>query len=229
VKPYYYDPKANITIYNADWRELDRELLRAELLLTDPPFGIGEAKGKNKSRTKLAVAKDYGVSDWDDAPPSDFDLIQLRDLTKYQIIFGGNYFVLPPSSCWLVWDKLNSGDFADAELAWTNLDKAVRVFRYLWNGMIKENPEYRSHPTQKPISVMRFALSMAPKDVTSVLDPYMGVGSTLLAAKAFGLSGIGVEREEKYCESAVIRLQQEVFDFGGADERNMQEVLPLRI
>lgn len=229
MNPYYHDPKANITIYNADWRELDWELLKSDLLLTDAPYGIGEAKGKNKSRTKLAVAKDYGVSDWDDSPPSDFDLIQLRDLTKYQIIFGGNYFVLPPSRCWLVWDKLNSGDFADAELAWTNLDKAVRVFRYLWNGMLKENQEYRCHPTQKPLALMKWCLTQAPSDVKSVLDPFAGSCTTAVACKAIGLSCIAVEREEKYAADGAKRLEQEVFDFGGTDERNMQEVLPMRI
>lgn len=211
VKPYYFDEKANITIYHADWRELDSEVLRSDLLLTDPPYGISEARGKNKSRTKLAVAKDYGVSDWDDAPPSDFDLIQLRDLTKYQIIFGGNYFVLPPSKCWLVWDKLNSGDFADAELAWTNLDKAVRVFRYLWNGMLKENPEYRMHCTQKPLSLMRWCLTQAPSDIKSVLDPFAGVFTTALACKALGISFVGCERELKYCDDGVERLRQETF------------------
>ncbi len=213
VKPYFIDEKANIRIYHADWREIDRELLRSDLLICDPPYGISEAKGKNKSRTKLAVAKDYGVADWDDEPVSDFDLIQLRDLTKYQIIFGGNYFVLPPSKCWLVWDKLNSGDFADAELAWTNLDKAVRVFRYLWNGMIKEQPEFRTHPTQKPVSVISWALTQAPKDVKSVVDPYAGVCTTALACKKMGLSCICVEREEKYAEDGAKRLEQEVFNF----------------
>lgn len=219
MKPYFEDLKAGIRIFNCDWRELDDETLRCDCLLCDPPYGLSEAKGKNKSRTKLAVAKDYGTSDWDDQPPSDFDLIRLRDLTKWQIIFGGNYFVLPPSKCWLVWDKVNgANDFADCELAWTNLDKAVRIFHYMWNGMLKENPEYRMHPTQKPLAVCKFALSMAPKDVTSVLDPYMGVGTTILAAKAAGISAIGVEREERYCADAVVRLQQEVFDFGGVND-----------
>jgi hypothetical protein len=214
VKPYYHCEKSNITIYNCDWRELDDEILRRDLLLTDPPFGIGEARGKNKSRTKLAVAKDYGVSDWDDAPPSELDINRLRNLTKYQIIFGGNYFVLPPSKCWLVWDKVNgANDFADCELAWTNLNKAVRKFTYLWNGMLKENPEYRSHPTQKPLAVMNFCLLQSPKDVKTVVDPYMGVGTTLVACKALGISCVGVEREEKYCADAVSRLRQEVFDF----------------
>ena len=211
MMPYY--EHANITIYNADWRELDDETLRCHLLLTDPPFGIGEARGKNKSRTKLAVAKDYGVSDWDDEPPSDFDLIRLRDLTKHQIIFGGNYFVLPPSKCWLVWDKVNSGDFADAELAWTNLDKAVRIFHYMWNGMLKENPEYRMHPTQKPRNLFSWCLTQAPSDVRSVLDPYAGVGTTAVCCKAVGLSCICVEREEKYAEDGAKRLEQEVFQW----------------
>jgi tRNA G10 N-methylase Trm11 len=211
VKPYYSEK--DVTIFNCDWRELDDETLRSDLLCCDPPYGLSEAKGKNKSRTKLAVAKDYGTSDWDDEPPSDFDLIRLRDLTKWQIIFGGNYFVLPPSKCWLVWDKVNSGDFADCELAWTNLDKAVRIFHYMWNGMLKENPEFRTHPTQKPLAVMKFALTIAPSDVKSVLDTFMGSGTTLVAAKALGIAAIGCEREERYCSDAVARLEQEVFNW----------------
>lgn len=212
MKPYYSEK--GILIYHADWRDVPIELLKADLLLTDCPYGIGEAKGKNKSRTKLAVAKDYGTSDWDDEPPSDFDLIRLRDLTKYQIIFGGNYFVLPPSKCWLVWDKVNgANDFADCELAWTNLDKAVRIFHYMWNGMLKENPEYRMHPTQKPRNLFSWCLTQVPSDVRSVLDPYAGVGTTAVCCKAVGLSCICVEREEKYCADAVHRLQQECFDW----------------
>jgi DNA modification methylase len=212
VKPYYSEK--GVTIYHADWRDVPIELLKADLLLTDCPYGIGEAKGKNKSRTKLAVAKDYGTSDWDDEPPSDFDLIRLRDLTKWQIIFGGNYFVLPPSKCWLVWDKVNgANDFADCELAWTNLDKAVRKFTYLWNGMIKENPEYRMHPTQKPRALLSWCLTQAPSDVRSVLDPYAGVCTTAVCCKAVGLSCICCEREEKYAEDGAKRLEQEVFNW----------------
>ena len=83
MKPYFEDLKAGIRIFNCKKRELDDETLRCDCLLCDPPYGLSEAKGKNKSRTKLAVAKDYGTSDWDDQPPSDFDLIRLRDLTKW--------------------------------------------------------------------------------------------------------------------------------------------------
>jgi DNA modification methylase len=229
VKPYYFDEKSNVKIFNCDWRELDDETLRADSLVSDPPYGLKEAAGKNKSRNKafgsktslgknrVIQAKDYGVSDWDNEPPSDFDLIRLRDVTKYQIIFGGNYFILPPSKCWIVWDKVNSGDFADAELAWTNLDKAVRIFRWMWNGMLKEQPEFRTHPCQKPVSLGKFCLKMLPNDVKSMVDPYMGSGAFILAAKAMGISAVGVEREERYCADAVVRLEQEVFDFGGEE------------
>ena len=211
MKPFYEEK--DIKIFNCDWRELPDEILKAQILLTDPPYGISEAKGKNRSRTKLAKAKDYGVSNWDDQPPSDFDLIRLRSITQWQIIFGGNYFVLPPSKCWLVWDKLNSGDFADAELAWTNFDKAVRIFRYMWNGMLKEKPEFRMHPTQKPRALMSWCLQQAPTGIKSVLDPYAGVFTTAIACKAQGLSFVGCEREEKYCEDGAKRLEQEVFEW----------------
>ena len=211
LTPYFAEK--GIQIFNCDWRELDDNVLRCDLLCCDPPYGLSEARGKNKSRTKLAKAKDYGVSDWDDEPPSDFDLIRLRDLTKWQIIFGGNYFVLPPSKCWLVWDKLNSGDFADAELAWTNLDKAVRIFRYMWNGMLKEKPEFRTHPTQKPVSLMRWCLTQAPEDVKTVLDPYAGSCTTAVASKALGLGCVCVEAEEKFCEDGAKKLEQECFEW----------------
>ena len=212
MKPYFTDPSGKVTIFNCDWRELDDEILRSDLLCTDPAYGLKEARGKNKSRTKLAKAKDYGVSHWDDEPPSDFDLIRLRDLTKWQIIFGGNYFVLPPSKCWLVWDKVNSGDFADAELAWTNLDKAVRIFHYMWNGMLKEKPEHRTHCAQKPLALGKWCISNV-KEAKSLVDPYMGSGTFVVAAKALGLSAVGVDQEEKFCEDGAVRLQQEIFDW----------------
>ena len=135
------------------------------------------------------------------------------EVSQYQIIFGGNYFGLPPSSCWLVWDKDNTGDFADCELAWTNLKKAVRRLKWRWNGMLQENmanKELREHPTQKPLEVMKWAMKHAPEDCQTILDPFMGSGTTLRAAKDLGRKAIGIEIEEKYCEIAVNRLRQEV-------------------
>lgn len=201
-----------------------------DLLLTDPPYGIGEAAGKNLSRSKpfgtfdsrrsspskTVYPKDYGNLGWDDEPPSETDIACLRSLAKAEIIWGGNYFKLPPSSCWLVWDKVNgASDFADCELAWTNLKKAVRMFRYMWNGMLKQEPEERFHPTQKPLALMKWCLSLCP-DAKTIIDTYMGSGTTLIAAKSMGMRATGIERHEPYCEIAAKRLSQEVFDFGGA-------------
>jgi DNA modification methylase len=210
VTPFYEEE--GIVLYNQDWREIS-SLLSADALVTDPPYGIGEAAGNNKSRTNLAVARDYGNDDWDSKPPSRSDMTWLRSLAPEQIIWGGNYFHLPPSRCWLVWDKLNSGDFADCELAWTNLDKAVRKFSWMWNGMLRDGDDIRVHPTQKPLALMKWCLNLLPEDVKSVLDPFAGSGTTLVAAKALGIKAIGVEREEKYCQKIVDRLRQEIIQF----------------
>lgn len=210
MKPYYQDE--SVTIYHADCAVVLPTLGRFDLLLTDPPYGISEANGKNKSRSNIATAKDYGKSDWDNAPPPRWLLDMARSKCKSQIVFGGNYFELPPSSCWLVWDKENGGnDFADCELAWTNLSKAVRRLIFRWNGMLQEPgipKEFREHPTQKPEPVMSWALGQAPNDVRTVLDPFMGSGTTLAAAKRLGLSATGIEREERYCEVAAKRCRQ---------------------
>jgi DNA modification methylase len=142
-----------------------------------------------------------------------------RSSCEHQIIFGGNFFELPPSSCWLVWDKDNTGDFADCELAWTNLNKAVRRLMFRWNGMLQEPgipKEVREHPTQKPEPVMTWALGHAP-NVRTVLDPFMGSGTTLAAAKRQGMSATGIEIEERYCEIAAKRLSQEVLPWEPAE------------
>jgi site-specific DNA-methyltransferase (adenine-specific) len=186
-----------------------------DLVLTDPPYGIGEAAGKNKSRGKLAIAKDYGNESWDDEPPSKEYFDEMRRVSKNQIIFGGNYFAdnLPASSCWLVWDKNNgANDFADCELAWTSLERAVRLFKYTWNGMIQEDmkhKERRAHPTQKPLELMKWCLSQVP-DAVTILDPFMGSGTTLVAAKYLGRNATGIEISPKYCEIARNRLSQEM-------------------
>jgi len=213
VTPYY--EHAGVAIYHGDCRDVLPALPRADLVLTDPPYGIGEARGKNASRGNLAVAIDYGVESWDDEPV-DAELIgAVIAAGRYAVVFGGNYYDLPPSSCWLVWDKENGGnDFADAELAWTNYGTAVRLIRHMWNGMLRKGGEHRSHPTQKPLGVMAWALTACPIVAELVLDPFMGSGTTLRAAKDLGRRAIGIEIEERYCEIAARRLSQGVLDFG---------------
>ena len=207
IKPYY--EHQGITIYHGDCREILPELGRFDLLLTDPPYGIGEAAGKNKTRSNVALAKDYGNESWDDSP-IDQSIIDLSvSICKKSIIWGGNYYTMPPSPSWLIWDKRNgANDFADCELAWSNLGCAVRKIEHLWNGMLRKDNEERFHPTQKPLGVMSWCISLS-KTAGSVLDPFMGSGTTLLAAKLHGLTAVGIEMSEKYCEVAAMRLSQD--------------------
>ena len=215
------------TLYCGDCREVLPTLPKVDLILTDPPYGIGEAAGKNKSRGKLAVAKDYGNDEWDNEPIDD----ELLGLTiaagTNAIIFGGNYFNVPPSPCWLVWDKENgASDFADCELAWTNLQKAVRLKRFMWNGMLRANNEQRGdHPTQKPIGVMRWCIDQAGNPHT-ILDPFMGSGTTGVAAVQMGRRFIGIEREPKYFDIAVRRIEdaQRMTDMFAHEVRDAYEM-----
>ena len=148
----------NARLIHGDCREVLPGLPKHDLLLTDPPYGIGEAAGKNRSRGKLAISRDYGNESWDNDPPSTAVIEIMCTLTTWQIIFGGNYYNLPPTPCWLIWDKDNGQtDFADCEMAWTNMPKAMRLLRWRWQGMLQQdmaNKEIREHPTQKPVAVM---------------------------------------------------------------------------
>lgn len=211
AKPVPFYSADGITIYHGDSHVILPKLGLFDLLLTDPPYGIGEARSNNKSRSKLASAKDYGAAEWDDNPPDDSHLNMCRASSFNQIIFGGNYFNLPPSRCWLLWDKENgASDFADAEMAWTNLNMAVRLKRYRWTGMLQGNmkeKEFRYHPTQKPVPVMEWCLNFLP-DCKTVIDPFMGAGTTLVACKNLGRQCVGIERELQYCKIAVDRLAQ---------------------
>lgn len=198
-------------LWHGDCREVLPLLPACDLILTDPPYGIGEAAGKNKSRGKIAVARDYGNDAWDNEPPPAWVIELMRAKAKWQVLFGGNYYSLPPATCWLVWDKENGeSDFADCELAWTNLPKAVRRLRWRWAGMLQQdmaNKEVREHPTQKPVPVMRWAL-MQVRDAATVCDPFMGSGTTGVACVHEGRRFVGIERERRYFDVACERIAQ---------------------
>lgn len=198
----------DVTLYRGDALQVLPTLGLVDAVVTDPPYGIGEAAGKNKSRSCLATSRDYGDAQWDDKPCPPEALHHMRRLSHLQVVFGGNYFDLPPSSCWLVWDKVNGeNDFADCELAWTNMNRAVRRIQHQWHGMIREGQEERFHPTQKPLRVMQWAirqLRLSPG--ATILDPYMGSGTTGVAAMGMGFKFIGIERDPVHYATALRRL-----------------------
>lgn len=200
----------NATLYLGDCMEILPTLGKVDAVITDPPYGINENSKKVASRGKLAAPKDYGHFDWDKEPPPAALIEALRDISKWQAFFGGNYFTLPPTSCWLVWDKLNGdNDFADCELCWTNWPKAVRRLQWRWNGMIRQGNEERYHPTQKPLEVMKWVIELCPK-ADAILDPFMGSGTTGVAAIQLGRKFIGIEREPKYFDIACKRIEQAI-------------------
>lgn len=194
------------TLYCGDCLEILPTLDKVDAVVTDPPYGIGEANKNHASRGKLAVAKDYGRSEWDNKT-NEAAIALAVAAAKQSVVFGGNYYDLPPTPCWLVWDKENgANDFADCELAWTNMKGAVRLKRYMWNGMLRANKERRGdHPTQKPVGVMEWAIGFTEGE--TVLDPFMGSGTTGVACANLGRKFIGIEIETKYFDIACERIE----------------------
>ena len=193
-----------------------------DLVLTDPPYGIRVINANYQNKTtkrgqSKAHKRNYELSSWDDTIPSKEIFEQIIRVSKNQIIFGGNYFVeyLKNSSCWLVWDKDNGENFfADCELAWTSFNTAVRKFKFKWNGMLQEymgrGKEERFHPTQKPIELMSWILQNYSEEGMTILDPFLGSGTTALACKKLKRNYIGVEISDYYCKVADERLRQDI-------------------
>lgn len=201
------------TLYLGDCLEILPTLGRFDACVTDPPYGIGadaamHKKGGTRYGVALAAKREYAETDWDANPITPENIALLRSVSDQQIIFGGNYFELPPARCWLVWDKQVNGAFADCELAWTNLDKPVRRIVWMWNGMLRRGGEERNaHPTQKPLEVMAWCLGHLPS-AQSIIDPFMGSGTTGVACARSGLKFTGIEREQKYFDIACRRIEE---------------------
>ena len=215
MKPYYQDEW--VTIYHGDCREILPQLDKVDLVLTDPPYGINIASTGKVGGSVLANNTRHIVSDWDSKTIDGFVISRIISHGRQAMIFGGNYYTLPPSPCWLIWNKradYPSNNFADCELIWTSMDKPSRIYKYFWQGMLQEdmkNKDYHYHPTQKPVSLMRWCILQANEPQT-ILDPFMGSGTTVRAAKDLPRHCIGIEIEEKYCEIAANRCRQSVFD-----------------
>jgi site-specific DNA-methyltransferase (adenine-specific) len=195
MTPYYQD--SAVTIYHGDCREILPGLGRFDLLLTDPPYGIGIAANP--------VRQKHEKKEWDSAPPPAWLLHMMVDCARVSIIWGGNYFPLPPQQCFLTWDKEQPENFSLAmqEHAWTNLSGPAKMFRKSALSYFKE------HPTQKPVELLTWCIVRAG-EVETIIDPFAGSGTTGRAAKDLGKKATLIEREEHYCEIAAKRMAQEV-------------------
>jgi len=214
-KPYYQD--SFCTIYLGDCREILPLLEPVDLVLTDPPYGIDYAPTFKKwNGSKSTHNKIIGDR-------QKFDPSYLLSLNVSMVLWGANYCSdLLPVGGWFIWDKRCSEKAdkmfgAPFEMAWTTQSKQ-KIFRILHGGLVNADSigglaDPRFHPTQKPVKLFRQCIELFP-DSTSILDPFMGSGTTLVAAKNLNRKAIGIEIEEKYCEIAAKRLSQEVLNFG---------------
>ena len=215
--PDWSSENSRIQLYCGDCLEIMPEMQdkSVDLVLTDPPYGIGESNEKNASRGNLARPTDYGSYTWDRNKVEPECIAQMIRTSKNQIIFGGNYYgsTLGDTSCYLVWNKDNTGDFADCELAWTSFNSAVRIIKWRWNGFLQEDmkhKETRYHPTQKPVPVFTWILANYSKDDMLVFDPFLGSGTTAIACIKTGRRCIGIEKEPKYFDLSVKRIKDEL-------------------
>jgi DNA modification methylase len=177
-----------------DCMEVMPTLGKVDAVVTDPPYGIGITKSN-----RLAVSRGMGGKSWDDEVP---DITALPNVSK--IIWGGNYFDLQPCRGFLIWDKNNAGrDFADVEFAWTNIDMVAR--RMVYRPMNMDGG--KQHPTQKPIALMQWCLGFLP-NADTILDPFMGSGTTGVACVNLGRKFIGIELDEDYFDIACRRIQE---------------------
>lgn len=207
---------ANAKMINVDCLVYMRQLPDKyfDLAIVDPPYGIGENGSRNKSRGKLAKAKDYRpFAGYDLVPPDDTYFRELFRVSENQIIWGANHFIdriAVPSPCWVVWDKDNGkSHFADSELAWTSFRTAVRNFKFRWHGMLQgdmKNKEVRIHPTQKPVKLYEWLLKKYAKPGQRIFDSHMGSGSSAIACNNLGFEYVGCELDHDYFEAACKRI-----------------------
>jgi DNA modification methylase len=180
-----------------------RMLPNVDAVLTDPPYGIGMDGGN----VGYKGFNNFEKKGWDKTTPPSETIEELRKIGKRYIIWGGNYFDLPPARCYLVWDKgagFKGRSYAESELAITNMDSNARTFSHdpLANGDYKG----KQHPTQKPVALMKWCLGFLPNGV--VLDPFMGSGTTLVACAKLGRHGIGIEIDPDYFDIACERVRK---------------------
>jgi len=213
MKHYYKDKYC--TIYHADCRDILPTLGKVDLVLTDPPYGINADKNAKRNAGKGGrKIHPYAGPLWDNSTVDAFTIDMVLQSSQHAIIWGGNYysFALPSSMGWLVWDKgMRNFSLSDGELAWTSFQNALRI-KTVTRGKRLQDGCY--HPTQKSLALMVWCIQYADRhgSAETIIDPFMGSGTTLRAAKDLQRFVTGIELSEQYCEIAARRLSQGVLE-----------------
>jgi site-specific DNA-methyltransferase (adenine-specific)/modification methylase len=210
MKPYYKD--GHCEIYHGDCLEIMPTLGKFELVLTDPPFGVGnfvQTTGRINGR-----GKNRGVAvEWNDSAPSSLVFDEIRRVSLHRIIWGANFFnCFEPTCGAIVWIKNQKmPNFSKADIASCTHYKKTETITIPWTNFTVAHKAETDHPCERPVDLYRWCLNyLPPARLGRVLDPFMGSGTTLLAAKLEGRKAVGIELEEKYCEVAAERLRQGV-------------------
>lgn len=191
----------DVQVWLGDCREILPGLPRVDAVVTDPPYGLGDRMQGGTWGAKVGFKE---MLTWDASAPAEATLKALVDHSDAAVFWGGQYFDLPPARCWLMWNKLNAvPTMADFETAWTNLDRPSKR----WDGNVGR-VEF-GHPTQKPLALMHWTLGFVP-DSQTILDPFMGSGTTGVACVQLGRKFIGIELEPRYFDIACRRISDEL-------------------
>lgn len=220
MTPTFQSDDGRVSLWLGDCMDLMRETPDKwfDLAIVDPPYGIGfdgdSTLGNNSSAKWKNPAKSerYAQKEWDKSPPPPAYFAELRRVSREQIIWGGNYFPLPPSGGWIIWAKgtAEGMSLSDAELAWTNAANNVKICELLWSGFRKCEQVERFHPTQKPVALYRWLLEKYATSGQRVLDTHLGSGSSAIAAHACGMQFAGIEIDADYFASSVDRIKREL-------------------
>jgi len=200
--PDWQSDDGSVSLYCADCLTILPLLPKGSVdaVVTDPPYGIFACGGTWGKKSELQ---------WDRKPAD--GIVQIASMAPRCIVWGGNYFPLPPSRGWLVWHKRDSvPSAADVELAWTNIDMNARIVDQT---IAATNAERCGHPTQKPLRVMVWSLSFVP-DALTICDPFMGSGTTGVACVRLNRKFIGIELSREYFDISVKRIQDAFADQG---------------
>lgn len=175
-----------------------------DLAIVDPPYGLPERSGKDAGKLKNRIIQDMHKKDWDIAPENKY-FEELKRISKNQIIWGGNYFMLPPSRCMIVWDKCQPWEnFSQVEIAWTSFDKVASLFKF------DNRTGHKIHPTQKPVVLYKWLLDKYAKQGDKILDTHLGSGSIAIACHDYGFDLTACELDKEYFDKAMTRINNHI-------------------